>query len=518
MPLHPAGTWPARAASGGGRTDLFLGDDQHWLDGSGTGTRGFGRANALALPPQTRAELLAERIRGLDLFVDLGADIGSPTWWRGAATCLALCAGTLALAPGFDRPLHAVGNAPLSSTDRDEIASQSIAPLAFGATSGRRIGATGAVRPLTDTPERPTLDLSATLPGGEALARTLRRSGVGEGEADRAAALVAEQVSLGEIRPGTRIDLTLGRRPSRDVPRPLEHLAFRARFDLALEVTRDGGTFDIKPMPIAIDSTPLRIRGRVGTSLYRSARAAGAPAKAVEAFIRQIATKVPMSRLGANDQYDLIVEQERAATGEVRQGKLLYAAVGEGDRRTQLVRWEDGGRTDWFDPKGVGEKKGMMAMPVAARISSGFGWRVHPVLGFRRLHKGMDFAAPYGSPIRAATDGIVAFAGRHGGYGNFVKLVHSGGLATGYGHMSRIAVRGGERVSRGEVIGYVGSTGLSTGPHLHYELWRNGAPINPTSVSFTTTSQLSGRDLTNFRALTARLMAVPVRGGGASAE
>ena len=502
-----------RAASGGGRTSLFLNDDQHWLDGSGTGTRSFGRATALALPPQTRVEQVAERIRRLDLVVDLGADIGSPTWCRGAATCFALCAITIALAPALDRPIHALGQAPLSTTDRDEIASQSIAPLAFGATSGRRIGATGAVRPLADTPERPVLDLSATLPGGDALARTLRRSGVGEGEADRAAALIAEQVALADIRPGTRIDLTLGRRPSRDVPRPLDRLAFRARFDLALEVTRDGGTFSIKPMPIAIDATPLRIRGRVGASLYRSARAAGAPAKAVEAFIRQIATRVPMSRLGADDQYELIVEQERAATGEVRQGKLLYAAVGAGDRRTQLVRWEQGGRTDWFDPKGVGEKRGMMAMPVAARISSSFGWRVHPVLGFRRLHKGMDFAAPYGSPIRAATDGIVAFAGRHGGYGNFVKLVHGGGLATGYGHMSRIAVRGGERVSRGEVIGYVGSTGLSTGPHLHYELWRNGAPINPTSVSFTTTSQLSGRDLAEFRALTARLMAVPVRGG-----
>ncbi|WP_315761259.1 M23 family metallopeptidase [Sphingomonas sp. Y38-1Y] len=504
-----------RTVSGGGRTSLFLNDDQHWLDGSATGTRGFGRANALALPTQTGIERAAERLRRLDLVVDLGADIGSAAWLRGAATCLGLCALTIALAPRLDRPIHVVGTAPASTTDRDELASQSIAPLAFGATSGRRIGATNAVRPLADTPERPTLDLSATLPGGDAIARTLRRSGVGAGEADRAAALIAEQVSLADIRPGTRIDLTLGRRPTRDVPRPLEHLAFRARFDLALEVVRDGGTFTVRPMPIAIDATPLRIRGRVGSSLYRSARAAGAPAKAVEAFIRQIATRMPMSRIGADSQYELIVEQERAATGETRQGKLLYAAVGEGDRRTQLVRWEDGGRTDWFDPKGVGEKKGMMAMPVAARISSSFGWRTHPVLGFRRLHKGMDFAAPYGSPIRAATDGVVAFAGRHGGYGNFVKLVHGGGLATGYGHMSRIAVRGGERVNRGEVIGYVGSTGLSTGPHLHYELWRNGSPINPASVSFTTTSQLSGRDLANFRALVSRLMAVPVRGGSA---
>lgn len=496
---------------------MFRNDGQHWLDGSGTGTRSFGRATALVLPPQTPAEKLRDAVARLDLVVDLGADLGSPAWVRGALTCLGLCALTLSLAPGFDRPVHAPGAAPLSTTDRDELASQSVAPLAFGATSGRRIGATSAVRPLTDTPERPTLSLSASLGSGDAFARTLRRSGVGAGEADRAAGLVAEAVSLGDIRPGTRIDLTLGRRPTRDVPRPLERLAFRARFDLALEIARDGGTFTLRRMPIAIDSTPLRIKGRVGTSLYRSARAAGAPAKAVEAFIRQVATRMPMSRIGSDDAYELIVEQDRAATGEVRQGRLLYAAVGSGERSVRLVRWDEGERTEWYDPRGVGERRGVMAMPVAARVSSGFGWRVHPVLRFRRLHKGMDFAAPYGSPIRAATDGVVGFAGRNGGYGNFVKLVHGGGLATGYGHMSRISVSAGERVRRGEVIGYVGSTGLSTGPHLHYELWRNGAPINPMSVSFTTTSQLSGRALADFRAQVARLMAVPLGGRGAGA-
>lgn len=490
---------------------MFRSEDQAWFDGSASGGAHALRADT-AKAPLPRTAGLRARIAGFDPVVDLGADIGSATWYRGAATCLGLCALTLALAPGFDRPIDDAAQAPLSTTDRDELASQSIAPLAFGATSGRRIGATNAVRPLADTPERPTLDLSASLPAGAALAATLRRSGVGAGEADRAAALVGEAVSASDITPGTRINMTLGRRPTRDVPRPLERLAFRARFDLSLELVRDGEAFALRRMPIAIDSTPLRIQGRVGRSLYRAARAAGAPGKAVEAFIRQVATQLPMSRIGSDDRFDLIVEQDRAATGETRQGKLLYAAIQQGDRRTQLVRWDQGGRTEWYDPRGMGERRGVMAMPVSARISSGFGWRRHPVLGFRRLHKGMDFAAPYGSPIRAATDGVVGFAGRNGGYGNFVKLVHGGGLATGYGHMSRIAVRGGQRVSRGEVIGYVGSTGLSTGPHLHYELWKNGTPVNPTSVSFTRTDQLSGGDLRAFRSLVSRLMAVPVAG------
>ena len=108
-------------------------------------------------------------------------------------------------------------------------------------------------------------------------------------------------------------------------------------------------------------------------------------------------------------------------------------------------------------------------------------------------------------PIYAASDGRVVYAGRHGGHGNYVRIDHGGGLATGYAHMSRIAARAGSYVRRGQVIGYVGSSGLSTGPHLHYELYRNGATVNPMSVKFTTTSQLAGRDLAAFRARLAQL-------------
>jgi murein DD-endopeptidase MepM/ murein hydrolase activator NlpD len=111
-------------------------------------------------------------------------------------------------------------------------------------------------------------------------------------------------------------------------------------------------------------------------------------------------------------------------------------------------------------------------------------------------------------PIFSATDGIVGYAGRKGGYGNFVQVNHGGGLATGYGHMSRIVASPGQRVRQGQIIGYVGSTGLSTGPHLHYELYRNGRPVNPMSVTFTQRAQLSGSDLSQFRSQLARLKSV----------
>ena len=144
--------------------------------------------------------------------------------------------------------------------------------------------------------------------------------------------------------------------------------------------------------------------------------------------------------------------------------------------------------------------------------------RRHPILGYKRMHRGLDFKAGHGTPIYAVTDGTVEFAGRHGGHGNFVKLDHGGGLDTGYAHMSRIAVSRGQRVRRGQVIGYVGSTGLSTGPHLHYEMYRNGQTVNPSSVRFVTRAQLTGNELAAFRSQLATLQQVEPGAALASLE
>jgi murein DD-endopeptidase MepM/ murein hydrolase activator NlpD len=487
---------------------LFL-RSEHNLDGAGgAAALSFGRAGAF-VPAPTLGERLQARLGGIDLVPDLGARIGSAEWWRGAATCSALIAATIALSPGFDRPLRAAAPTVLTGADWDEARAQSIAPLALGANSGRRLAPTAAVVPLVDTPERPVLELTATLSSGDALSRSLQRAGVGSDDAATVADLVSGRMALGELKPGTQLALTLGRRPAKDAARPLEKLAFRARFDLGMQIARNAGALALTAFPIAIDHTPLRIQGRVGPSLYRSARAAGVPAKAVEAFLRSVASRMPVSRIGADVEYDMIVERARAATGEVQLGKLLYAGL-KGDTKLQLVRFENDGKEQWFDPKGIGQRSSSGAMmPVNGRLTSAFGMRRHPVLGYARMHKGLDIAAPMGVPIRAPMDGVVQMAGWAGGYGRFVKLSHGGGMATGFGHMSRIAVSSGTRVSKGQVIGYVGSTGMSTGPHLHYELWKNGVPTNPGKVTFESVQQLSGSALARFKNTVARLLAVP---------
>ena len=486
---------------------MFLRDDHGLEFAGGTAARSLRRSLAPARP-ETRAERWRSAVADLDWVPDLGVQIGSRTWWRGLATCTALCTATWFLSPGF-RPVSGDVPAPLAGPEHEEARALGIAPLAWGADTGRRMAANDLVVALAEAPERPSVELAATLGEGDDIAHMLERAGVGRGDAETAARLIGSATPVDDIAPGTRIALTLGRRPSKLVPRPLDALQIRARFDLALSLTRGAGGLAMTRRPIAVDTTPWRLQGLVGSSLYRSLRAAGAPAKAAEGFIKALATRLSIGRdVNAADSYDLVVERAHAATGETRLGGLLFAGLDQGSKQTRLVKWTRNGKDEWFDADGQSERRGEMGMPVAGRITSAFGWRMHPLLGFMKMHKGLDIGAAYGSPIHAVVDGTVSFAGRAGGYGNFVKVDHAGSLVSGYGHMSRIVVRRGEHVERGEVIGYVGSTGLSTGPHLHWEIWRNGVSINPRAISFDSVERLSGEQLRAFKARVASLMAV----------
>ncbi|WP_129792017.1 M23 family metallopeptidase [Sphingosinicella sp. CPCC 101087] len=482
----------------------------------GSGTAALALDGGALRPPVARPgfgqkSAISSRAAGFDLVVDLGQRIGSREWFRGFATCSALCYAAWSLAPTL-APLPGASPAPLPEAQFEEVRTLAIAPLAFGADTGRRMAPTDAVEPLADTPERPVIELRATLGRGDGLARMLQRAGVAGPEADRVATLIGEAVPIDEIRPGTVMDLMLGRRPNRLVPRPLDALAFRARFDLRIEIERVDGALVLKQVPIAVDDTPLRIQGRVGASLYRSARAAGVPARHVESYIRALTTQISVpSGLNSDDRFDIIIEHRRAATGETETGQLLYAGLNRASGRDlQLMQWTSDGRSQWFEASGVGRESGTFQQPVPGRITSNYGLRMHPILRYSRMHRGIDFRASHGTPILAAADGRVTRAGWAGGYGRQVRLDHPGGIATSYSHMSRIAVSSGTRVRRGQVIGYVGSTGLSTGPHLHYEMYRNGRHVNPRSVRFTSRAQLSGSELASFRSRLRGLLTTPV--------
>lgn len=478
-----------------------------------TGARG--RLSALAQSGQRIARSGIARLEQVELAPDLAQNIGSPRWFRGAATFLSLTAVALAFWPDFS-PVEAAPAVRLDDRARDEFRSQTIMPLALGGDTGSRMAASALVRPLADAPERPQLDMTATFGRSDSLAQILSRQGVGKGDAERAAELVAQAIALEEIEPGTQIDLTLGRRTAPGAQRPLDEMRFRARFDLSLAVARgDDGNLALIREPIEVDETPLRLRGTVGGSLYRSARAAGAPASAIQAYLKAVGDHKDLGEaLQADDTFDMIVSYRRAATGERQAGRLLYAGVErDGEAAIQLMRWGKDGQ--FFEASGVGEQRSGLLAPVPGSIGSRYGMRRHPILRYKRMHAGVDYRARHGTPIVAVTDGRVTGAGRMGGCGNAVRLAHEGNLSTRYCHMSRMAVSRGQYVKRGQIIGYVGSTGLSTGPHLHYEMYRGGRHVDPLSVRYVTRAQLSGAELDRFRA---RLDALKTVDAGAALE
>ena len=428
-----------------------------------------------------------------DIDLDLGTAIGSRRWWMKLAACTALVGGAL-WAGSIVPPIFEAVPTALTPAQRDEARAYAIAPLAFGGVSG----ATPRVdprqlRPLAEAPERPRVERSVTV-GRRGLLAALRNAGVGAPDVADVTRLLAG-VNPGD---GVRAELVLGRRETKSVPRPLERLAVRAAFDLRVEITRSAGGLALRRIPIAVDSTPLRVGAGVSGSLNRALRSAGIPADQAAQFVKQMRHVVDFQRgLGKSDRFDIIIEQDRAETGEVRHGKLLFGALARrGKNPMEIGLWKG----EYYQASGEGVKKGLMRTPVdGARMSSGFGMRLHPVLGFSRMHKGVDFNAGSGEPIMAAGGGTVSFAGWHGGHGKYVMIRHNKDLATAYAHMSRIDVKPGQRIGQGRRIGTVGSTGLSTGPHLHYEIWLRGKAVNPVSLRFIGGAELGGRDLNEFQ-------------------
>ena len=439
----------------------------------------------------------------LRLHTDLGDAIGSRRWYVGAATLLAMCGGAI-WAGGKVAPLPLGVHPALTATMLAEARADTLAPLALGAVTGRAAAPTHLVEALAEVPERPRIETTAHLNGSDSLEAALRRAGVGRDDASEAAKLIGGSADLKKLKAGTAVDLVLGRRETRTVPRPLDSLGLRAALDMRVEVARaDDGELTLKRVPIAVDDTPLRISGTVGGSFADSAGAAGVPERVVDDAVKTLGYAVDFQRqVGRRDQYDIVVEHRRAEDGMTETGGLLYTALTPAKgSRIDMLRWDYGGQSQFFRGTGESARKGLMRTPVnGAHLTSSFGMRFHPILNYSRLHQGVDFGAAWGSPVLAAAAGKVTFAGAHGGHGNYLQLLHRPGLMTAYAHLSRFAVRPGTNVAQGQVIGYVGSTGLSTGPHLHYEVWLNNHPVDPTSVKFMGGTQIAGGDLARFKA------------------
>ena len=250
-----------------------------------------------------------------------------------------------------------------------------------------------------------------------------------------------------------------------------------------------------------------RIIADIETSIYEAALTAGAQDQQVADFAQIFAYDIDFQReIHPGDQFEVVYESMVDERGnQIRTGEVLYAELNGRALQRGFYRHtpEDTGAADYFTAEGKSATRFLMKTPInGARLSSSFGRRRHPISGYSRLHKGTDFAAPTGTPIFAAGHGVVERASRYGGYGHYVRIRHANGFKTAYAHMSRYGpgIRSGKRVRQGDVIGYVGSTGASTGPHLHYEVIKNGRHVNAMTLRLPTGRTLEGGLLTAFEA------------------
>ncbi len=253
--------------------------------------------------------------------------------------------------------------------------------------------------------------------------------------------------------------------------------------------------------------------GTIQGSLSVSMRKQGVPGKVVALFSNIFGQSVDFRRdVHSGDRFEVIYENHITPSGEViKTGNVLYAGLVLRKTRIELYRFADkNGNVDYYNEKGLAMKRTLHRKPLAfqkARISSPFGKRKHPILKRTIVHWGVDYAAPSGTAIYAGGDGVVQVAKYNGGYGNYIKIRHNSEYSTAYGHMKGFAkgIHPGVRVKQGQVIGYVGSTGRSTGPHLHYEVVQNGRRVNPLKIKAAAGENLSGNNLKKFKQQVAEL-------------
>ena len=378
-----------------------------------------------------------------------------------------------------------------------------------------------------------------TLESGDTLAGILEEAGVPNADAVAAVAALAKVFDLRAARAGQTFQLTF-QLPPEDIPLPpdttpgviniplpdqddsdpngvvtpaaptpvgrLLAIAFSPSVEHNITIARTAdGSFNANDVVKQLVQHHHRAGATIDSSLYLAATQAGIPTDVVVEMIHMFSYKVDFQRdLRPGDRFEVYYDYYYTPEGQpAKQGNISYAMMHTGGKDIVLYRFQPDPNqpADYFDKNGENLKGMLMKTPVdGARISSGFGMRFHPVLGYTRMHKGIDFAVPVGTPVMAAGTGTVKLAGHMGGYGNYLRIDMGNGYGTAYGHLSRFApgIHVGSRVRQGQIVAYSGNTGLSTGPHLHYEILVNGEQVNPLTVKVAQGRKLEGKERTAF--------------------
>ena len=379
----------------------------------------------------------------------------------------------------------------------------SIAPVDPTITSDADVANIAEVARAALTP-RPWKSQRVEVQKGDSLTTVLKRAGIDGRQLQGALRSLKGVYDPRGLRAGQELVVTAATREDR--PAHLLSVALDLSFDHQLVITRDAdGTFTTKTIEQAKNRELVHRAGDIDGSLYLSTGRASVPGDVTDRLIRLFSWDVDFQRdIRRGDRFETLYEEVRLANDESRvKGELVYAGLTLRGRLIDAYLFTpNGGLRTYYDRNGRSLRKFLLRTPIdGARLSSHFGKRKHPVLGYTRMHKGTDFAAPRGTPIYAGGSGVIEKAGPNGSFGNYVRIRHSDTWSTAYAHMHNFAkgIRPGVRVTQGEVIGYVGTTGRSTGNHLHYEVIKNGSQVNPMKIKQPAASKLKGAELEAFK-------------------
>jgi murein DD-endopeptidase MepM/ murein hydrolase activator NlpD len=340
---------------------------------------------------------------------------------------------------------------------------------------------------------------SFVIPDSSGLPAALAATGVAGQEAAAASAALRPALGPGELRVSAEL------RPESGGYRLARLEARRPDGTGAALRPVEGGGFALHRLTSDVHSGVKAVRGEMdANSFYTSAVAAGITDSLIPPFAQAFAFDFDLQReVKPGDIFEAVFEHPVDADGRAAGGdRLLYAALQTEAKSRALYRFKPAsGEEGWFDGNGRSTVRSLMRTPVeGARISSTFGMRFHPILGYTRMHKGVDFAVAMGTPVYASGDGVIDFMGPHDGHGNFIRIRHNATLETGYAHLSKFGdgLHVGSPVRQGQEIARSGTSGLSTGPHLHYEVIVSGEAVDPLTFQTQTGRNLAGAELASF--------------------
>ncbi|HEX2560874.1 M23 family metallopeptidase [Phenylobacterium sp.] len=342
---------------------------------------------------------------------------------------------------------------------------------------------------------------------GETFEAAVRRAGVAPDEARQAVTALGGAMDVVNIKAGLKFDAAVAKPAGEQGHAKLIGLSLRTGPASAITLSRSfDGALRLRELEEEVKQELTVADGEVHGSLYQSAAKLGATPTITGQMVKLFSHKVDFREIQPGDPFVLVFGRKVTESGRtVETGELEYAEF----KGARFYRFErPGGGVEYFDESGKNIKGFLLRTPVdGARMTSRFGMRRHPILGYNRMHQGIDFGAGSGTPVFAAGDGVVVEARRWGGYGNWVRVRHANGWETGYAHLFRYGkgIKAGQRVRQGQVIAYVGSTGASTGPHLHYEVWLNGRRVNPVGAKVPQGTVLGGSELAAFKAKKAEI-------------